>query len=76
MKNNKKAENVIATIKPPIFWKDKAIIKQQTEKWNYNSIEDLIFKINQTELNIKKNSLLAINILSNFIIEQSSPTNN
>ena len=76
MKNNKKAENVIATIKPPIFWKDKELVKRQTEKWNYNSIEDLIFKINQTELNIKKNSLLAINILSNFIIEQSSLTNN
>ena len=76
MKNNKKAESVIATIKPPIFWKDKELVKQQTEKWNYNSIEDLIFKINQTELNIKKNSLLAINILSNFIIEQSSLTNN
>ena len=76
MKNNKNAENVIATIKPPIFWKDKELVKRQTEKWNYNSIEDLIFKINQTELNIKKNSLLAINILSNFIIEQSSLTNN
>ena len=76
MKNNKNAESVIATIKPPIFWKDKELVKQQTEKWNYNSIEDLIFKINQTELNIKKNSLLAINILSNFIIEQSSLTNN
>jgi DNA polymerase III subunit delta len=76
MKNNKNAESVIATIKPPIFWKDKELVKRQTEKWNYNSIEDLIFKINQTELNIKKNSLLAINILSNFIIEQSSLTNN
>ena len=76
MKNNKNAESVIATIKPPIFWKDKELVKQQTEKWNYNRIEDLIFKINQTELNIKKNSLLAINILSNFIIEQSSLTNN
>ena len=68
---------VISTFKPPIFWKDKEIIKRQMINWSSENIEDLIYKISETELLIKKNSSNSINILSNFIIEQSSiKTNN
>jgi DNA polymerase III subunit delta len=76
MKNNKNVDNVISSIKPPIFWKDKDLVRQQTLKWNYKSIEDLIIKINEVELIIKKNSSISINVLSNFIIEESSTSNN
>ena len=62
--------------KPPIFWKDKEITKQQIKLWSYNKIEDLIYKINDTELLIKKNNYNSINILSDFIIEQATTTNN
>ena len=76
MKTNKNTDNIITSIKPPIFWKDKEIVKQQTLKWNYDSVENLIFKIFETELIIKKNSLIAVSVLSDFIIEQSSISNN
>ena len=76
MKNNKNVDSVISSIKPPIFWKDKEIVRQQTLKWNYKSIENLIMKINEVELIIKKNSSISINILSNFIIEESSTSSN
>ena len=76
MKTNKNIDNIITSIKPPIFWKDKEIVKQQTQKWNYNGIKNLIFKIFETELILKKNSLIAVSILSDFIIEQSSISNN
>jgi DNA polymerase-3 subunit delta len=75
-KNNKDIESVISLAKPPIFWKDKEITKQQIKIWSYNKIEDLIYKISDIELLIKKNNYNSINILSDFIIEQATTTNN
>ena len=76
VKNNKNIDNVISSFRPPIFWKDKEIIKQQIKKWSYDSSEKLLYKINETELLIKKNSTSSINILSNFIIEQATIISN
>ena len=69
-------DNVISSFKPPIFWKDKEIVKQQVKNWSYKSIEDLIYKISDVELLIKKNSNISINILSDFIIEQTTTSSN
>ena len=76
LKNKKNIDNVISTYRPPIFWKDKEIVKQQVNSWSYSNAENLIYKINDTELLIKKNSYNSINILSNFIIEQATITSN
>ncbi len=75
-KNNKNIDQVITSFKPPIFWKDKEIVKEQIKNWSLNKIENLIYKINEIELLIKKNSTNSINILFDFIITQSSKTNN
>ena len=71
-KNIKNIDSVVSSFKPPIFWKDKEIVKQQVKNWSYNNVENLIYKINEIELLIKKNSNNSINILSNFIIEQTT----
>ena len=76
LKDKKNIDEVISTFKPPIFWIDKEIIKIQIKNWSYINIESLIFKINETELLIKKNSDNAINILSDFIIDQTVITSN
>ena len=75
-KNNKNIDQVITTFKPPIFWKDKEIVKEQIKNWSLKKIENLIYKINEIELLIKKNSSNSINILFDFIITQSNKTNN
>jgi DNA polymerase III subunit delta len=75
-KNNKNIDNIFSTFKPPIFWKDKEIVKQQVKSWSYNNTEKLLYKINKTELLIKKNNNSSINILSDFIIEQVTITSN
>ena len=75
-KNKKNIDNIISSFKPPIFWKDKEIVKQQMKNWSYENVENLIYKINEIEYSIKKNSSNSINILSNFIIEQTLATNN
>ena len=70
--NNRNLDLTISTAKPPIFWKDKEITKQQVHKWNPESIRVLIYKLNEIELNIKKNFENSVNIITDFVIEQSS----
>ncbi len=69
-------ESAISSIKPPIFWKDKQIVKDQINNWSQKNIELLIFRINEIELSIKKNSSIALSVLSDFIIEQVSAVSN
>jgi len=68
----KNIDLAITSTKPPIFWKDKDIVKQQMQKSSINSVRNLIYKINDMELLIKKNNYSSINLLSNFVIEQSN----
>ena len=75
IKNNKNIDEVISSFKPTIFWKDKEVVKQQIKNRSYSNIESLIYKINEIELLIKKRSINSINIISNFIIEQSTQNN-
>ena len=66
----------MSNFKPPIFWKEKEIVRQQLKNWSYKDAKDLIFQTNEVELLIKKYSNSSINILSDFIIQKSSPLNN
>ena len=66
----------ISNAKPPIFWKDKEIIKQQISRWKPKQIKELIYKINKIELNIKKNVNLSINLITDFLIEETHRKSN
>ena len=74
--NNKNMDLTISSARPPIFWKDKEITKQQIYKWSPKSIKRLIYKLADVELLIKKNMNNSINLITDFILEQSSETNN
>ncbi len=65
---NNNIEEIISNFKPPIFWKDKEIVKDQISKWDLKDTENLIYKINEIELNIKRNYYNSLNIVSDFII--------
>ena len=69
-------EQLITSHKPPIFWKDKEIVKNQIKNWELGNIQDLIFKINEIELLIKKNTNTALNIILNFLIEECLSVSN
>ena len=69
---NKNIDLTISSAKPPIFWKDKEIIKQQIFKRKTDNIKELIFKINGIEMLIKKNLNNSVNLITNFLIEQGS----
>ena len=74
--NNNDIDLTISSAKPPIFWKDKEIIKQQIYKWRPKNIKKLIFKINEIEILVKKNFNNSINIITDFLLEQSSSNSN
>ena len=77
MEKSKNIDTVIAMARPPIFWKDKEIIKKQLKLWSKEKIKKLIQKINLTEASIKKNSRNSIIILIDFIFNETSvDTNN
>ena len=76
-KENKNIELTISTAKPPIFWKDKEITKKQINQWKPENIKELIYKLSEIELLIKKNINNSINLITDFILEQSAlKTNN
>jgi len=66
--SNKNIEQIISDYKPPIFWKDKEIVKNQVSKWNLKDTEKLIYKIHDIELMVKKNYYSSLNIISDFIL--------
>ena len=74
---NKNLESTILNARPPVFWKDKEIVKQQINNWNIKQIKETIYNINNIEMEIKKNYSNSLNIISNFILQMSSlKTNN
>lgn len=70
-----KSQNIDKTIlsaRPPIFWKDKEIVKKQIKEWDPKQIKKLIYDLSKIELQVKKNNSNPLNIVSNFILEKSS----
>ncbi len=52
--------------KPPIFWKEKPMVKKQLLIWKLNDLYKIISEINDTELLCKKNPEISNNIFFNF----------
>ena len=73
-KNN--IDQAISSFKPAIFWKDKPLVNQQIRSWGKQELKSLIYESSEIELLIKKNSNIAKNILSDFIINNSKKINN
>ena len=69
---NNDLDLTISNAKPPIFWKEKEITKIQLMKWKSSSIKKAIYKLNDVELQIKKNLGNSIHTITDFIIYQSS----
>ena len=73
---NKNIDLTISSAKPPIFWKEKEITKKQIQKWKPKNIKNLIYALSETELQIKRNINNSINLITDFILSQSSAETN
>ena len=71
----KNIDNVVSNHKPPIFWKDKDLVKSQMKIWSLEKAKELLYGISEIELIIKKGKNNPINILYNFILTQARPSN-
>ena len=69
MKKQKDVNKVILEHKPPIFWKDRPVIKKQLQLWTLKATNELISNLNDVELKIKKNGALSLILMKNFIYE-------
>ena len=65
---NNNIDLTISSAKPPIFWKDKEITKQQLLKWKPNNLINLIYKISEIELVCKKNINNSLNVIYDFLL--------
>ena len=74
--NNNNIDLTISSAKPPIFWKDKEITKQQIYKWSPKKIRLLIYDLSKLELIIKKNFESSVNLITDFLLEKSSTNSN
>ena len=69
---NKNIDLTIATARPPIFWKDKEITRQQILNWPPYKIKRLIYRLGELELQVKKNVNNSIILITDFLLDQSS----
>ena len=65
--NNVNIDQVLSSFKPPIFWKEKDIVKKQAQSWSTNQVKEIIFKINDLEALVKKNTSNSMLFVSNFV---------
>ena len=63
----KNLDQIFNQIRPPIFWKEKEDVKKQVRLWNEKKLNLIIKKINEIELNCKKNHEIATNITFDFL---------
>ena len=57
----------ISSFKPPIFWKEKDLVKKQIQSWSRNEVKKIIYRVSDLEILIKKNSNNSLNFVSDFV---------
>ena len=72
----KNLDQIFNQIRPPIFWKEKEDVKKQVRLWNEKKLNLIIKKINEIELNCKKNHELTTNITLDFLATVCDKVNN
>ncbi len=66
--NENNIESLVSNLKPPVFWKDKPILIEQSRKWNKRKINEIIKKTYDIEIEIKSSSSVNKNLLIKKLI--------
>ena len=59
-------DSLLSSCKPPIFWKEKPLVKKQLSVWSLEDLKKTIVDINNTELLCKKNPQISNSIFFSF----------
>ena len=68
MNLSKNIDEVLSSIKPPVFWKEKENVKKQAITWELEDLKKKIYEINEVETLVKTNSKNSLNLISDFIV--------
>ena len=70
MKKNQESysnlDSLINSSKPPIFWKEKPVIKKQLNIWSLDALKKIVNELNSVEILCKKNPQISKVIFFNF----------
>ena len=69
-------DSLLNASKPPIFWKEKPMVKKQLTIWSLNDLKKTIHEINDTEVLCKKNPQISKIIFFNFFTTLCKKANN
>ena len=69
-------DNLLNSSKPPIFWKEKPLVKKQLNIWNYKDLKKISFQINDIEILCKKNPQISKIVFLKFFTEICNQANN
>ena len=71
LQKNQNIDLTLSSAKPPIFWKDKEMIKQQIFQLKPKKIKELIYQTSELEFLVKRNIGNSLNLVTNFFLEQT-----
>jgi DNA polymerase III subunit delta len=74
--NYSNTDSLLNSSKPPIFWKEKPIVKKQLSIWNNKDLNNIIREINDVEILCKKNPQISKIIFFNFFTKICKKANN
>jgi len=74
--NSNSLDQLINASRPPIFWKEKPLVKKQLSIWSLNDLKKMIGDINNTELLCKKKPHISKIIFFNFFSQICKKANN
>ncbi len=75
-KQQKNIETIVSNIKPPIFWKDKPKVLEQSRKWNSDKLNKALQKTYKVELALKSNAAIKKDLLiKNLLVELCADAN-
>ena len=73
---NSNIEFLVDNLKPPVFWKDKSVLIEQSKKWNKSKIQNALDKTFSAEIKLKSNANIRKDlIIKNLIIYLCSTAN-
>mgnify|MGYP000042949213 CR=1 FL=1 len=64
--DNKNLDSLLTATRPPIFWKDKPLVKRQLTIWSFDKLKEIFNEIKDVELMCKKKPHLSKIIFFNF----------
>jgi len=70
--DDKDPNQLVESFKPPIFWKEKSVVKEQLRRWDKSELKQLMELVCDTEVECKKNYDVSNIILQQFIVSTSN----